>query len=220
MKKKVLLAGGTGLVGSHLLKLLVESQAFDGVTVLQRKDGDIQNKNVSAITVDYNHLSDFREQLQADIIFCCLGTTMKKAGSKDQFYKVDFTYPFELAKLSSKSGSQQFNIITASGANSASYFYYNRVKGEIEDALRKIEFKNLNIFRPSLLLGQRNDQRIGEQVGAVLAKLINPLLLGGMKKYRAIHAETVANAMLKISLEKNYGVHVYESNAIQMKGEN
>lgn len=220
MKKTALLAGGTGLVGSHLLALLVESQAFDEIKVIQRKEGDIQNKDVSAIIVDYNCLSDFREQLSADVIFCCLGTTMKKAGSKDQFYKVDYTYPYELAKLSSENGSRQFNIITASGADSGSYFYYNRVKGEIENALRGMMFQNLNIFRPSLLLGQRNEQRFGEQIGAAVAKLVNPLLQGGMKKYRAIQAETVAWAMLQTSLEKLDGVNVYESDAIQVKGEN
>ncbi|MCK5702241.1 MAG: oxidoreductase, partial [Cyclobacteriaceae bacterium] len=151
--------------------------------------------------------------------FCCLGTTMKKAGSREQFYKVDFSYPFELAKLSLRNGSQQFNIITASGANSKSMFYYNKVKGKVEAALCELEFQNINIFRPSLLLGHRREQRIGEQFGASLAKVINPMLIGGIKKYRAIQAEVVARAMINVSGKHMKGIHVLQSDVIQEFGQ-
>lgn len=219
MHKTVLIAGGTGLVGGHLIKLLVESDECDEIKVLVRKGSNYRHKGVSVIDLDYDHLADIQEDLKADSVFCCLGTTMKKAGSREQFYKVDFSYPFELAKLSLRNGSQQFNIITASGANSKSMFYYNKVKGKVETALCELEFQNINIFRPSLLLGHRREQRIGEQFGASLAKVINPMLIGGIKKYRAIQAEVVARAMINVSGRHMKGIHVLQSDVIQEFGQ-
>lgn len=218
MSKTALVAGGTGLVGRHLVDLLVEAKEFDEISVLVRKGSTCQFKGVSVHELDYNHLSDVKSLLRADSVFCCLGTTMKKAGSKEQFQRVDFTYPYELARLSLENGCRQFNIITASGANSKSMFFYNKIKGEVENALSKLEFQNINIFRPSLLLGQREEQRIAEKVGAAVAKVINPLLVGGLKKYRAIQAETVARAMINVSLENRKGLQIIPSDILQVYG--
>lgn len=214
-----LVAGGTGLVGSHLVNLLVKTKAYDEVKILVRKGSSFQMNGVTAIEVDYDRLMDFERFLKADVVFCCLGTTIKKAGSKVNFRKVDFDYPLELAKISLKNGARQYNIVTAGGANSKSMFFYNKVKGEIEKSLINLEFQNLNIFRPSLLLGSRNEKRLGEDIGAVVAKVINPILLGNMRKYRAIHAETVARSMLNISIKNQNGVHIVESDAIQQLGQ-
>lgn len=218
MSKTALIAGGTGLVGRHLVDLLLEAKEFDEVKVLVRKGSTHQFKGVSILEVDYDHLSDYKNQLRADAVFCCLGTTMKKAGSKEQFQRVDLTYPYELAMFSLENGSQQFNIITASGANADSMFYYNKIKGEVENAISNLEFQSINIFRPSLLLGQREEQRIGEKVGAVVAKVINPLLMGGLNKYRAIQAETVARAMVNVSLENRKGLQIIPSDELQVYG--
>lgn len=218
MSKTALVAGGTGLVGRHLVDLLVKAKEFDEIKVLVRKGSTKQFEGTSILEVEYDHLSELKNQLIADVVFCCLGTTMKKAGSKEQFHRVDFVYPYELARLSKENGSGQFNIITASGANSGSTFYYNRVKGEIENALGKLDIPSINIFRPSLLLGDRDENRMGEKIGAVIAKVINPLLLGGLKKYRAIQAETVARAMVHISLEGRKGVHIFPSDVIEEMG--
>lgn len=218
MSKTALIAGGTGLVGRHLVDLLVEAKEFDEVKVLVRKGSTHQFKGVSILEVDYDHLSDYKNQLRAEALFCCLGTTMKKAGSKEQFQRVDLTYPYELAMFSLENGSQQFNIITASGANSESMFYYNKIKGEVENAISKLGFQNINIIRPSLLLGQREEQRIGEKVGAAIAKVINPILMGGLKKYRAIQAETVARAMVNVSLENRKGLQIIPSDELQVYG--
>jgi len=218
MLKSALVAGGTGLVGSQLVKLLIQSTKFDGVKVLVRKENPTQIEGADVLEVDYERLSEFEQYLKADVIFCCLGTTIKKAGSKEKFRKVDYAYPYELAKLCLKNGDIQFNIITANGANSNSFFFYNRVKGDIEKALAGLNIQNLNIFRPSLLLGKRNEKRIAEEVGSIFASVVNPLLVGKLKKHRAIQGLTVARAMLNVSLKNLSGIHYIESNDIQKIG--
>jgi len=215
MSASALVAGGTGLVGNHLVKFLVQSGKFGEIKVLVRTGSNYINPEVFVIEVDFDHLAYSKDQLGSDAVFCCLGTTIKKAGSKDNFYKVDFTYPHELAKIAIDLGASQFNIITALGASSKSTFYYNRVKGDIEDALCKLEFQNLNIFRPSLLLGKRDEDRIGERIASIIAKTLNPLLVGRLRKYRGVQAEVVARAMLNVSLSKYEGVQVFESDTIQ-----
>ncbi len=218
MPKSALIAGGTGLVGRLLVNLLVNSHEFGEIKVIVREGNQYLNPDVTQIKVDFENLPAYKEELKADDVFCCLGTTMKKAGSKDNFYKVDFTYPLQLAKIALENGSLQYNIITASGSNPDSFFFYNRVKGEIEQALREIPFQNLNIFRPSLLLGERNEIRTGEEIAGIAAKVINPLLYGRFKKYRAIHGQTVAKAMFRQSIKGLTGIHVLESDKIQQLG--
>lgn len=215
MSTSALVAGSTGLVGNHLVKLLVQSGKFAEIKVLVRTGSNYINSEVFVVEVDFDHLAKYKDQLQSDVFFCCLGTTIKKAGSKDNFYKVDFTYPHELAKIAIELGASQFNIITALGASSKSTFFYNRVKGDIEDALTKLEFQNLNIFRPSLLLGKRNENRLGEQIGSIISRTLNPVLIGRLRKYRGIQAEVVARAMLSVSLKKLTGVQIFESDTIQ-----
>lgn len=200
------------------MDILVRSKVYDEVKVLVREGSSFQRNDVSIIEIDYEHLMDFEGFLKADVVFCCLGTTIKKAGSKENFRKVDFQYPLDLAKETKKLGAQQFNIVTANGANSKSLFFYSRVKGDIEKELVDIEFKNLNIFRPSLLLGNRSEKRVSEDIGAALAKIINPTLLGKMRKYRAVQAKTVARSMLKCTEQKLQGVHIIESDQIQILG--
>ena len=219
MPKSALVAGGTGLVGNHLVNLLVQSNEFNTVKVLVREGSSLTKDGVTTIEVNYDHFTEYEEKVEADVIFCCLGTTINKAGSKENFRKVDFTFPVELAKMSLKNGSKQFNIITAGGANSDSLFFYSRVKGDVERSIAGSGFRATNIFRPSLLLGKRNEKRFGELAGSVIAKIINPVMIGSMRKYRAIEAEIVAKAMIRISLAETSGFHVYESDKIQKLGE-
>lgn len=215
MPKTAVVAGSTGLVGNQLVQILAQSQEYEAVIALVRKGSNIIYDGVFTVEVDYQRLSDFAENLQADDVYCCLGTTMKKAGSKASFYLVDHTFPFELAKIAEKNKSTRYNIVTASGANSESLFYYNRVKGDVEKDIMKLNIPNINIFRPSLLLGNRSEKRVGEQVGAVLAKLINPLLLGRLRRYRAINGADVAKAMYRVNQLDTSGIHIYESDKIQ-----
>lgn len=219
MGKTAVVAGSTGLVGSHLVKILAASKEYEAVIAIVREKSSFIHEGVITIEVNYNRLHDFVEAIKADDVYCCLGTTMKKAGSKANFYQVDYTYPLELAKIAELNHSTQFHIITAAGSNSKSTFYYNRVKGDIENAILKLNIPNVNIYRPSLLLGDRNEKRVGEQIGAVLAKLANPLLIGRLRRYRAIQAKTVAQAMFKVSQSNMEGAHIYESDKIQELGQ-
>jgi uncharacterized protein YbjT (DUF2867 family) len=219
MPKTALIAGSTGLIGKHLIKILADSLEYEAVIALVRKGSNFIHDGVFTVEVDYDKLSEYSEELKADDVFCCLGTTMKKAGSKDNFYKVDFTYSLSLAKIALINGSAQFNIITASGANADSMFYYNRVKGDIEKAISRLEIPNVNIFRPSFLIGARDEKRTGEQIGGAISKVLNPILIGRFRKYRSIKASVVAKAMFLVNQRHLKGIHIYESNRIQEIGQ-
>ena len=219
MPKTALVAGSTGLVGKQLLQILASSQEYEAVIALVRKGSNIIHDGVFTVEVDYERLAEYSADLKAEDVFCCLGTTMKKAGSKENFYKVDFAYPLELAKVAEKNGSDQFNIITASGANAESMFYYNRVKGDIEKAIAKLSIPAINIFRPSLLLGDREEKRAGEKIGAAISKVLNPMLVGRFRKYRSIKGNVVAKAMFNVNQKHLEGIHIYESNRIQEIGQ-
>ncbi|MCL4149291.1 UNVERIFIED_CONTAM: hypothetical protein GTU68_056879 [Idotea baltica] len=218
MSKIALVAGGTGLVGSHLVELLADNKEYSEVKVLVRKGSKIHGAKLTVLEIDYDRLSEYESQLQADVVFCCLGTTMKKAGSKAAFEKVDFTYPLELAKAAQIHGAKQFHLITAMGANLESRIYYNQIKGKTEAAIEELNFENLNIYRPSLLLGDRKEQRFGERVGTFLSWILRPFFIEGLKKYRAIHAGVVATAMLHISMKNLQGTQIFLSDAIQEQG--
>ena len=155
MARSVVVAGGTGLVGSHLLNQLSGSTKNYDIKALVRKGRSIHLPKVESMEIDYNRLEDFETQLKADIAFCCLGTTIKKAGTREAFKKVDFEYPLQLAKILFRKRCSQFHIVTAIDANVNSLVFYNRVKGEVERELMQIGFESLSIYRPSLLLGER-----------------------------------------------------------------
>ena len=210
-QKVALVAGGTGLVGSHVIQELATSNKYKLVKVLVRKPMPIHyNSKIEYILFDYDQ--PIASALVADDVYCCLGTTMKKAGSKEAFYKVDFEYPFKIAQLALAGGAKRFAIITAMGANKKSLIYYNRVKGEIEDALSKLSYEALLIFRPSLLLGNRSESRFGEKAGEVLSKLFSFAI---PKKYQGIEASKVAKAMVAITASQVTGKLIYESDVLQ-----
>ena len=219
MPKTAIVAGSTGLVGKHLVKILADSLEYESIIALVRKGSNFIHDNVFTVEVDYRNLAEQKEELQAEDVFCCLGTTMKKAGSKDKFHEVDYTFPVELAKIVKQNGCKQFSIITASGADKKSFFYYNRVKGQVEEAVREVDFQSLHVFRPSLLLGERDERRRGEQIGAVLFRALNPLMVGPLRKLRAIKGEVVAKAMYRVSQSSEPGNYIYESDRIQKLGQ-
>lgn len=213
--RNALIAGATGLVGKHLLSMLLNSNDYKKVYVLSRQPLDEEHPKLEEVIIDFDRLPE-QELPAADDVFCCLGTTMKKAGSKEAFRQVDFVYPYELARKARESGAEQYLLISAMGANRGSFFFYNRVKGEVEEGISRLPgYKSISIFRPSLLFGEREEKRLGEGIAGKLMQFIKPLMIGPLRKYRGIHARTVANGMLKTAQQKPRGVHVYESEEIK-----
>lgn len=212
--KSALLVGATGLVGSELVDILLHSTKYGSVTVLTRKLLPLNHPKLEQIITDFDQLDQYNQHVQVDDVYCCLGTTIKTAGSKEAFKKVDFTYPLELAQLTKAAGAQKFFIITAMGADPNSKVFYSRVKGEVEAELKKIGFPTLHIFRPSLLLGERKEFRLGEKVGVILSPVLSFLMVGSLKKYKPIHAKDVAMAMYQASQRPESGSFTHESDEI------
>lgn len=208
--KIALVIGATGLIGNLLTAQLVESEAYEKVKVLVRRPLNWQHPRLQEIKFDFDYPNSLL--IQADDIFCCLGTTRRKAGSREAFRQVDYQYPIDLARLGLDNGAQQFSIVTAMGADSESAFFYNRVKGDVERDLTTLGFPTLLIFRPSLLLGHRPEFRFGEKVGEGFMRLVSPLIPA---KYKAIKASKVANAMVQIAQQGLTGKHLFESDVLQ-----
>jgi len=217
-KKTALLAGATGLVGSQLLPLLLASDRYAKVITVGRRPLPQVHPKLEQRVIDLDQLEEARLSLIADDVYCCLGTTMKQAGSKEAFYKVDYLYVVKLAAITAANFAAQLLIVSAMGADAESRFYYNRVKGEMEEAVRQTPFRAIHLFRPSLLLGERAAKRTGEQIGAVLMKLLQPIMLGPLRKYRAVSALAVARAMLHAAEEEGGGVRVHLSDEIALAG--
>ncbi|UOQ76039.1 NAD-dependent epimerase/dehydratase family protein [Hymenobacter sp. 5516J-16] len=218
MQKTALIVGASGLVGSQLLPLLLASGRYNRVIAIGRRPLPIMHPKLEQRIVDFDHLEDHRLQLIADDVFCCLGTTMRQAGSKEAFYRVDYLYVAKLAALTAANFAAQLLVVSAMGADSRSRFYYNRVKGEMEEAVRQLPFRAIHFFRPSLLLGPRPEKRTGEQFGALLLRLLRPVLVGRLRSYRAVPASAVAQAMLKAAQQEGHGPYVHLSDAIAEDG--
>jgi uncharacterized protein YbjT (DUF2867 family) len=190
-----LLVGATGLVGSFLLQRLLESGAYARVTVWVRRKLEQAHPKLKCEVVDFERLHE--RPVEAEDVFCCLGTTIKKAGTEAAFRQVDYDYPVALAIAAASGGARRLLVVSALGANPDSRIFYNRVKGEMEIAVKAAGVPATLFFRPSLLSGPRAEVRRGERIGEAIGKLLGPLL----GKYRPIHADLVAAAMLRAALE-------------------
>jgi Predicted nucleoside-diphosphate-sugar epimerases len=212
--RTALLLGATGLVGGHCLELLLKDEAYTQVISLGRRKVSLEHAKLEQHLIDFERLPEFASLFKAQDVFCCLGTTIKKAGSQEAFYKIDFTYAHESARIAQQNGAKQFLLVSALGADAGSRIFYNRVKGELEAAVSLLPFKGTQIFRPSLLLGQRAEFRRGEQIAEKAAKIFSFAFIGPLKKYRPIHARDVARAMLSVAKEEPSGVNIFESEKI------
>lgn len=214
-KRKALLIGASGLVGGYCLEYLLAEELYEEVVLLVRKPVPVAHEKTIQRVTDFDQLEQLRDFPRVDDVFCCLGSTLKKAGSQQAFYKVDFSYPAELAQRAFQSGASQFLLVSALGANPRSEIFYNRVKGEVEAAVKQIPFDSVQIFRPSLLMGARAEKRLGEQLSMALFRPLAWLLAGPWRKYRPIEARAVAGAMVRVARQSLGGFNVYESDRIQ-----
>jgi nucleoside-diphosphate-sugar epimerase len=208
--KTALILGASGLIGKHLTQKLLTSNFYEKVSVIVRKPLNIIHPKLEQIVIDFDNLD--ASKVNADDIFCCLGTTMKQAGSKDAFYKVDFTYPLNFAKAGLANGAKQFLVVSSMGADKKSMVYYSRVKGEIENALSDLNYPTLIILRPSMLAGERENPRIGEKIGKVVMDFFAPLM---PDKYKVIAGEKVAQAMLELAQKNFKNKAIFESDSLQ-----
>jgi uncharacterized protein YbjT (DUF2867 family) len=215
MAKTALIAGGSGLVGSSLVRRLIESPDYGAVVSLGRRGLGWSHPKLKQIVVDFSNLQGLPEDLRVDDAFCTLGTTIKKAGSKDAFRKVDFDVTLRLARACLARGARTFTVVTAVGADPQSKFFYTRVKGELEQALRSLSFPSLIILRPSLIIGDRTEHRFGETLAELLLLVLQPVLIGRLKKYRAVKASTIAQAMISSTQSPKLGTRILESDQIQ-----
>lgn len=218
MTRIALVLGATGLVGSALTRDLLDGN-WDEVRVLVRRPLALEHPKLRQIQVDWDRLEQYSEQFAGVYaVFCCLGTTIKQAGSQEQFERVDLEYPLAAAALAKEHNVKQFLAVSSMGASAKSRTFYSRIKGRTEEGLIAAGFHGLHLFRPSLLLGDRAEFRLGERAAAVLMKALDFAMIGKAAKFRAIPAATVARAMMNIALADTGGVHIYTNDVIHVIG--
>lgn len=210
--KTALLAGATGLIGSQLLELLLRDERYSKVIAISRSPLPVVDRKLANVVSDFKNLFAHAEDLKCDDVFCCLGTTMRIARTKEGFREVDFEYPVALAKIARAHGARQYFLISALGANSKSGIFYNQVKGEVEEAILATGFATTHIFRPSLLVGPRTEHRSGEEAAKVFYKIFGFLI---PLKYKSIDSIRVARAMLAKAKEETPGTFIHESKELQ-----
>ncbi len=203
------LAGASGLVGSECLRQLLQSPDYDRVIAMVRRPLETSHPKFLQITVDFSNLPDRSEFAGADV-FSALGTTMKQAGSREAFRKVDYDAALSFARVAAEGGARQFILVSSVGANAHSATFYLKVKGELEDALKALPFRSLHIFRPSFLAGDRVANRPAERVGIAVAKVFDFAFVGKLKKYSAVDVSELAAAMLSAARYAQPGAHTYE----------
>ena len=211
--KTALLFGSSGLVGGHLLNQLIKDTNYSKIKLFVRSDPKISNPKVEVIKTDFNNLENYKEDIKGDDCFVCIGTTNKNSPDKDDYRRVELDIPKEIAKIAKSNLVNSFIFVSALYANPKSSGEYIRFKGQVEEELKELNFPKLGIMRPSFLIGNRKEKRVGEKIGIFVFKLLSPLLLGPLKKMKPIHSETVAKTMIRAANE-NLEKNIFESNEI------
>lgn len=207
-QKTAVLIGSSGLIGSWLMKYLLEDPACGKLRILVRRNVEIEHSKLEVVTLDFSNLVDFRRAMEGgELVFCSVGTTTKKVkGDKELYRKVDVDIPLNAARFAEEAGCRHFLLVSAIGANSKSRVFYSRLKGEVEDKMNSTGIPAISIFRPSLLLGKREEFRFGELLGQYVFPVIDFLF---PSRYRSIKASDVALSMVKISHKELKGINKY-----------
>ena len=209
--KKAILIGATGLIGSELLRQLLADSTYSEVKVLSRRTTGVNHSKLKEVLIDFDDLDNYKSELVGDVLFSTMGTTIKKAGSQDVQYKIDYTYQYNTAKLTSANGVKQLVLLSSYGANSESKVFYSKIKGELDEAVQKLNFDSVSIIRPSMLVGDRKEFRLAE-------KMLIPLMyvfswVPGIRKFRPIKDVFVARA-IRISLKNETKIQIIELEAV------
>jgi len=215
MANKAVIAGASGLIGSELLQLLLQSQQYDEILALVRIELPVNHKKLVQLVVNFDQLKQYQASITGHAVFCCLGSTRSKTPDLSVYRKIDHDYPLELAQIAALNNIPHYHLVSAIGANSKSGNFYTKLKGETEDDIQQVGILSLHIYQPSLLTGNRKEFRFAEKLATTAMKFIDPLLLGSLQKYRSVPVNTVAKAMYNQSLNNEEGVFIHPSNHIK-----
>jgi len=211
--KTALVFGSSGLVGGHLLSQLIENDDYNKIKLFVRSEPEINDPKVEIIKTDFNNLENHKEDIKGDDCFFCIGTTKQNSPDKSEYRRVELDVPKQVAQIAKSNLVNSFVFVSSGYADPKSSGDYLKFKGEVEEELKRLNFPKLGIMRPSFLLGDRKEKRVGEKIGIFVFKLLSPLFLGPLKKMKPIHSATVAKAMIS-SANKNLEKNVFESNEI------
>ena len=211
--KTALVFGSSGLIGGHLINQLIKDNNYNKIKLFVRSEPEINDPKVEIIKTDFNNLENHREDIKGDDCFFCIGTTRQNSPDKNDYRRVELDIPKEIAQIAKSNSINSFVFVSSGYADPKSSGDYLKFKGEVEEELKRLNFPKLGIMKPSFLLGDRKEKRIGEKIGIFVFKVLSPLFLGPLKKMKPIHSATVAKAMIKISKSENDQI-VFESNEI------
>ena len=211
--KTALVFGSSGLVGGHLLSQLIENDDYNKIKIFVRSEPEINDPKVEIIKTDFNNLENHKEDIKGDDCFFCIGTTKQNSPDKSEYRRVELDVPKQIAQIAKSNSLNSFVFVSSGYADPKSSGDYLKFKGEVEEELKRLNFPKLGIMRPSFLLGDRKEKRVGEKIGIFVFKLLSPLFLGPLKKMKPIHSETVAKAMIAIT-QNDSSQTIFESNEI------
>ena len=211
--KTALLFGATGLIGSHLLNLLISNNNYSKIKVFVRSSIELNHQKIEIIQTDFNNLKNHKEEIKGDDCFFCIGTTKKNSPDKNEYKRVELEVPKQVAQIAKSNLVNSFVFVSSGYADPKSSGDYLKFKGLVEQEIKNQNFDKIGIIRPSFLLGNRKEKRLGEKFGIILFKLLTPILVGPLRKMRPIRAEIVAKAMVKLANE-NINQSIFESNEI------
>lgn len=220
MKKKAILVGAAGLIGSYCLQELLKDSQYSQILALIRQPLELKHPKLKQLVVNFDYLDKFTKQLKANDIYCCLGTSRKKSPAPEAYRKIEFEYAFKLARITSQNKAEKFLTVSSVGADSSSPYFYLKTKGEVEDVISSLPFKAVHIFRPSFILGEA-DRKERRPMEAVLEKLLKPfsfLFIGPIRKYKPMAGKTIARAMVTAANNQLRGVHIWEAKMIEDLG--
>tara|TARA_Y100000746_G_C15344161_1_gene383088 strand:- start:184 stop:852 length:669 start_codon:yes stop_codon:yes gene_type:complete len=217
--KTALIFGSSGLIGSHLLNLIINDNNYNKIKLFVRSEPKKSNSKLEIIKINFNNLEKYKDLMTGDDCFFCIGTIRKNTSNKREYIKVEYNLPVDVAKIAKSNSINNFIYISSLGANPKAVGLYLKNKGQVEEELLKLNFLNLSILRPSILLGNRKENRVGEKIGIFAMKTLSPLLLGKLKKYKPIQVENVVKTMLHLT-KKDYQKNIFESDEIVKIGTN
>ncbi len=211
--KKALIFGSSGLVGSNLVKIILQNEKYDHIKLFVRSETENKSKKLEIIKTDFNNLEKHKDSIVGDDCFFCIGTTRKNTPDKNEYIRTEYNIPVEIGKIAKSNSVKNFIYVSSLGANPNASGLYLKNKGQAEQELINLNFPRLAIIRPSILLGNRKENRIGEKIGIFVMKLLSPLFLSKLKKYKPIKVENVAKAMVNIA-QNDYQKKIFESDQL------